>query len=262
MVGWEARSVDSINTRVESKFILSLDMEQLRKIIEAGCVGIVKDPSMVSEIATRSSKDVFLVTDFECPKYSFLMIFSRVKKRRNNYKSLGYYSEVVRQDQGASEDYSLDGIFSVKKNHEDIYESIYLWSNSASEAVILYNLGLRVWKKIISSRGNSPTVDSILSKLQRVSEKQNRDNLYLVRPEMKSLPYGKDVKVISLGSPESFDLVEEEMSYKIASRIAEVHRDMYLRHDSAFEEMHRVAKLFGLSLPTSPEEWENKSSSQ
>jgi hypothetical protein len=54
----------------------------------------------------------------------------------------------------------------------------------------------------------------------------------------------------------------DDPGYAIAGKIAEVNRDLYDRHDSAFDEMHRIAKLFGLTLPPSPAEWENKSSSR
>jgi hypothetical protein len=62
---------------------------------------------------------------------------------------------------------------------------------------------------------------------------------------MEQLPYSRDVRTISLGSQ---DHLLEEPSYTIAERIAAVNRDMYVRHDSAFDEMHRIAKLFGLTV--------------
>lgn len=237
-------------------------MEQIKKIVEVGCRGIVKDPPMIADLSTRGERDVYLVSDLDCPKYSFLMILSDKEKKRNNYKNLGCYSDVVKHL--PMQKVCLDGIFSVKKYHSGGYESVYLWSNSASEATILYNLGLRIWKKIISGRGESLTVDSVLSRLQKSDgiSSSRGENAYLIRPGMENLPYDRDVRMISLGTPETQDLEREEISYSIASKISEVHRDMYFRHDSAFDEMHKVASLFGLSLPASPEERENKSSSQ
>jgi hypothetical protein len=234
-------------------------LEQVKKLVEAGCKGIVKDHVALADVVTRERKDIYLVSDAECPTYSFLMILSEKKSEKNNHKRLGYYSPVI--EQMPASPVSLDGIFSVKKHHAGGYEVVYLWSNSAIEATILYNLGLRVWKKIVSDRGDSPTVNSVLSKLKKL-DGSFQDKEYRIRKEMETLPYGIDVKMISLGTPGTQDLQVDDPGYAIAGKIAEVNRDLYDRHDSAFDEMHRIAKLFGLTLPTSPAEWENKSSSR
>jgi hypothetical protein len=233
-------------------------MEQVKKIVEVGCRGIVKDSIALSQMVTREEKEIYLVSDAECPTYSFLMILSDKNREKNNYKNMGFYKGVVEKMPEAIS--SLDGIFSVKKHHSGGYEAIYLWSNSAIEATILYCLGLRVWKKIFSERGDCSAVNSVLGKLTQ--KDGNVPGEYCIRAGMESLPYARDVKIISLGSPGSQDLMHDEPSYAIADRIADVNRDMYLRHDSAFDEMHRIAKIFGLSLPANQRDWENKSFSQ
>ncbi len=231
-------------------------MEQIKKIVEIGCRGLTKDPVSLSEIVTREEKEIYLVSDADCSTYSFLMILSDKRRKKNNYKNLGLYSEVI--EQLPKTNLSLDGIFSVKKHHDAGYEAVYLWANSPIEATILYNLGLRVWKKISSDRGDSLVVNSVLDKLRK-TDTNNLENEYNIRAGMESLPYGRDVKIISLGSAGSHDLLRDEPSYAIAETIAGVNRDLYFRHDSAFDEMHRIAKIFGLSLPSSQKDWENKS---
>lgn len=233
-------------------------MEQVKKIIETACRGIAKDSGSLSEMATRECKEIYLVSDVGCPTYNFLMILSSRNFKKNNYKRLGYYSSVVEEIPNSS---SLAGIFTVKQHHNGGYEAVYLWSNSAIEATILYSLGLRVWKKIVSDRGDSLGVTSVLNRL-RAADENCRNNKYQVRAEMERLPYDKDVKTISLGSPGSQDLLPKESSYVIAERIAAVNRDMYVRHDSAFDEMHRIAKMFGLSLPTDQKDREDKTRSR
>jgi hypothetical protein len=231
-------------------------MEQIKKIIEVGCRGLAKDPVSLSEIVTREEKEIYLVSDADCPTYSFLMILSDKRSKKNNHKNLGLYSGVI--EHSPKTNLSLDGIFSVKKHHAGGYEAVYLWANSPIEATILYCLGLRVWKKISSDRGDSPAVNSVLDRLRK-TDGNNLENEYNIRAGLESLPYGRDVKIIALGSAGSYDLMQDEPSYVIAERIAEANRDMYLRHDSAFDEMHRIAKLFGLSLPANQKDWENKS---
>ena len=234
-------------------------MEQVKKIVETACRGIAKDSDSLSEMATRECKEIYLVSDADCPTYNFLMILSSRNLKKNNYKNLGCYSSVVEEISNSAT--SVAGIFTVKQHHNGGYEAVYLWSNSAIEATILYSLGLRVWKKIVSDRGDSLGVASVLSRL-RDADENCRNNEYQIRSGMERLPYNRDVRTISLGSPGSQGLLLEEPSYAIAERIAAVNRDMYVRHDSAFDEMHRIAKLFGLSLPTDQKDWEDKSLSR
>jgi hypothetical protein len=228
-------------------------MYQIKKIVEAGCKGIVSDNSAIADLVTRGEREIYLVSDVECPKYSFLLILSNLHRKRNNYANLGCYSEITQAL--TAEDPNIDGIFSVKKQHDGSYEAIYLWSNSAVEATILYNLGLRIWKKITSGRGESQRVDSVLRRFRACDGIPSEENTYRIRSGMEDLPFGKDVKMITLGTSESRDLAREETGYSIASKISEVHKDMYIRHDAAFDEMHKIAKIFGLSLPSSPEDW-------
>jgi hypothetical protein len=234
-------------------------LEQVKKLVEAGCKGIVKDHVALAGMVTREKRDICLVSDAECPTYSFLMILSEKNHEKNNHKRLGYYSPVIEQMPATA--LSLEGIFSVKKHHDGGYEAVYLWANSAIEATILYNLGLRIWKKIVSDRGDSPVVDSVLRKLKK-AEGSFQDNVYKIRAGMEALPYGRDVRVISLGTPGTMDMGIDDPSYFIAEKIAEVNRDLYDRHDSAFDEMHRIAQMFGLSLPKSQKDWENKSNTR
>jgi hypothetical protein len=49
-------------------------LEQVKKLVEAGCKGIVKDHVALADMVTRERKDIYLVSDAECPTYSFLMI--------------------------------------------------------------------------------------------------------------------------------------------------------------------------------------------
>jgi hypothetical protein len=219
-------------------------LEQVKKIVKAGCNGIVKDPSALAEMVTREQKDIYLVSDTECPTYSFLMILSVKNRVKNNYKRLGYYSPVIEQMPALP--MSLDGIFSVKKHHAGGYEVVYLWSNSAIEATILYNLGLRIWKKIVSDRGDSPVVEAVLSKLRKI-DGTFQSSEYRIRSGMEDLPYQSDVSTISLEPHMSQGLYAEDPVHFFARRIAEVNRSLYDQHDSIFESMHEMAKILGLT---------------
>ena len=61
-------------------------MEQVKKIVETACRGIAKDSDSLSEMATRECKEIYLVSDADCPTYNFLMILSSRNLKKNNYK--------------------------------------------------------------------------------------------------------------------------------------------------------------------------------
>lgn len=218
-------------------------MEQVRKIVEVGCKEIVKDSLALAEMVTREKKEIYLVHDKDYPMYSFLMITSDKNYKKNNYKNLGCYSSAIE----GTDNTRLKGVFSVKKHHNGGYEAIYLWSISAIEATILYSLGLRVWKKIVSNRGDSRSVNSVLDKLKKI-DGNNHNNEYVVRKEMEMLPYECDVKIVSLEASQHLKKQYCESTYNIAERISQTNREMYFTHDATFDEMHRIANLIGLKL--------------
>lgn len=214
-------------------------MHQIRKIVEIGSVGFVKDPKLFSEFITRKKREIYLVADHSSSKsnYDFLLILKDGgKELQPPHDSLKYYGHLV--DFINETGKIIVGLFSVKKNIEGNHTVIFLWSHLPQDAVILYTLGVTIWKNLVSNRGDAKSVENLLKKFRKI-ENSMPEGIYSCREEMENLPYDKDVSLISF-----IDSNSSSPIHQIARKIDQVHEEMYFQHDKIFDEM----QIMGLNL--------------